>query len=92
MLRGGLGFDESPATNTYRNVQMPDNNRYVVAFGSHFKATKTVAFDLSWLHLFVPQARINPPPQVAGNEVVTTSGQVNGGADVFGAQITWNLT
>lgn len=91
-LRGGLGFDQTPVTNTYRNVQMPDNNRYVVAFGSHFQTTKTIGLDISWMHLFVPQSRINPPPQVAGNEITTTSGKVNGGADVLGAQITWNLT
>lgn len=90
-LRGGLGYDQSPVGNTYRNVQMPDNDRYVIAVGGHFKATKTIALDLSWAHLFVPQSRITPPTQVSGDEETTTVGHVRGGADVFGAQVTWDL-
>lgn len=90
-LRGGLGYDQTPVGNTYRNVQMPDNDRYVVALGGHFKASETVALDVSWAHIFVPQSSIAPPSQVSGDEVTTTVGHVKGGADVFGAQVTWNL-
>lgn len=90
-LRSGLGFDQTPVGDTYRNVQMPDNNRYVVAFGGHYQTTKAVGLDLGWMHLFMNKAHINPPPQVTGSEIATTNGSVTGGADVFSAQLTWDI-
>lgn len=90
-IRTGLGFDESPIRNKYRNVQLPDNNRYIIAFGGHYQATKTIGLDVSWNHLFIRQANINPPPQQTGDEVITTNGSVKGGADVYAMQMTWDL-
>lgn len=91
-LRTGVGYDQSPVSNTYRNVQIPDSNRYALAFGGHFQATKTMGFDLGWTHLFIPgNATVNPPAQVSGGQVVTTNGKVSSNADVFGAQFTWDI-
>lgn len=90
-LRTGLGFDESPVRNAYRNVQLPDNNRYIIAFGGHYQATKTIGLDASWNHIFIRKANVNPPPQQAGDEIITTNGSVKGGADVYGMQMTWDL-
>lgn len=91
-LRSGVGYDQSPTSNQYRNVQVPDNDRYALAFGGRYQATKTLSFDLGWTHLFVlGNTVINPPPQVMGMESVTTRGKVTSSADVFGAQFTWNI-
>jgi long-chain fatty acid transport protein len=90
-LRAGLGFDQTPVRNAYRNVQLPDNNRYIIALGGHYQATKTIGFDASWNHIFMREATINPPPQQTGDEVITTDGSVKGGADVYGMQMTWDL-
>lgn len=91
-LRGGVGYDQSPISNTYRNVQLPDNNRYVIAFGGHYQATKAWGFDLGWTHLFIHKANVNPPPLTVGGQTVATNGSVTGGADVFGAQVSWTIT
>ncbi|EKD71796.1 MAG: hypothetical protein ACD_46C00095G0001, partial [uncultured bacterium] len=32
-LRTGVGYDQTPVRENYRNVQLPDNDRYIVAFG-----------------------------------------------------------
>lgn len=90
-LRGGLGYDQTPVSNTYRNAMLPDNNRYVIALGGHYQTTSTIGFDVGWEHLFIKQARVNPPPQVTGDQIVTTNGNVSGGADVFAAQVVWDL-
>lgn len=90
-LRTGLGYDQAPVGDTYRNVQMPDNNRYIIAFGGHYQTTKTIGLDLGWMHLFMNKAHIDPPEQVTGFEVANTSGSVKGGADVFSAQLTWDI-
>jgi long-chain fatty acid transport protein len=90
-LRGAIGYDQTPVRNRYRNVQLPDNDRYVIALGGHLQATKTVGVDVGWTHLFINKPHVAPPPQVNGIEVVSTRGSVTGGADVFGAQFTWDM-
>lgn len=92
-LRSGVGYDQTPTTDKYRIVQVPDNNRYAFAFGGHYQATKALGFDLGWTHLFLPQdATIAPPPHVTGAKVVSLNGKVSSSADIFGAQFTWNIT
>jgi len=91
IIRAGIGFDETPVLTGTRNVQIPDNNRYVIALGGHYQATKIVGVDLGWTHFFIGQSRINPPPQVTGAQVVVTNGHVTGGADVFGGQIVLDV-
>ena len=92
ILRGGLGYDQSPVVKAYRNVQLPDNDRYIVAVGGHYQATKTIGFDVGYAHLFIREASISPPPQVMGAQTVVTNGSVRGGADVYSGQVTWDIT
>lgn len=91
MLRAGLGFDQTPVPNAYRNTRLPDNDRYIIAVGGHFQATKTVGLDLGYNHIMMQQARVNPPTQQTGALLVNTNGSASGGADVFSGQITWDL-
>lgn len=90
-LRGGIGWDQTPVRQAFRNVQLPDQDRYIFALGGHYQASRALGFDLGWAHLFINQAHLNPPPQVMGAQSVQTPGNVKGGADVFGAQVTWNI-
>lgn len=91
ILRGGIGFDQSPVRNKYRNVQLPDGDRYALALGGHFQATKTIGLDVGWSHIFFSQVKVNPPPQVNGAETVSTNGHVKGSADVLSGQVTWDI-
>lgn len=90
-LRGGLGYDETPVRNALRNVQLPDNDRYIIALGGHYQAGRTLGLDIGWSHFIVHEAGINPPPQVAGGQAVETHGNVTGGADVVAGQVTWDI-
>lgn len=90
-IRTGIGYDETPVQNKYRNVQLPDNDRYAVALGAHYQATKTIGLDVGYTHIFFDEVKVNPPAQVNGAEVVSTNGHVNGGADVFSGQVTWDI-
>lgn len=91
IVRGGIGYDQTPVREAYRTVHLPDNDRTVVAVGGHYQASKAIGVDLSWSHFFINTARILPPPQVFGAQTVNTSGNVSGSADVYGAQITWDI-
>ena len=39
-LRAGIGYDQTPTNDTYRNVLLPDNNRYAIALGGHYRQRK----------------------------------------------------
>lgn len=91
IVRGAVGYDQTPLRNNLRNAQLPDNDRYTVALGAHFQASKQVGVDIGWTHLFLVDANMNPPPQVTGAQIVAVNGHVTGGADVFGGQVTWDI-
>jgi len=90
-LRGGVGYDQTPVSNTYRSVQLPDNNRYVIALGAHYQAAKKLGLDIGWTHLFINKAHIIPPTQVTGAEQININGSATGSADVYGAQLVWDI-
>ena len=91
MLRSGVGYDQTPVRNAYRTASLPDNDRYIIAFGGHYQTSEAVGFDLGWMHAFMMKAHVNPPPQTTGIETATTDGTVKAGADVFSAQVTWSI-
>lgn len=93
MLRTGVGFDETPLRNAYRNVQLPDVNRYVVAFGGRYLVVPCVRVDLDYAHVFAAnRAKVHPPLQITGDESIDVHGNVKGGADVYAVQVTWDMT
>jgi long-chain fatty acid transport protein len=92
MVRTGLGWDQTPVRNTYREVRIPDANRIAVALGAHYQHNKALGFDLGWTHLFeTGRAKVNPPPVQSGSFIAADNGTVQGSADVFGGQFTWTL-
>lgn len=91
ILRTGMGYDQTPANNNYRNLQLPDSDRVVFALGAHYQANKQIGFDLGWMHVFAMNTRINNLTETVGPEHVTTNGSVKGGADVYGLQLKWDI-
>lgn len=91
ILRSGIGYDKTPVRNAFRNVQLPDGDRYAISLGAHFQATKTIGLDAGWAHIFFGGVRVNPPAQVFGAETISTNGHVSGAAEVFSGQVTWDI-
>ncbi|MHB1947316.1 MAG: OmpP1/FadL family transporter [Gammaproteobacteria bacterium] len=91
IIRTGVGYDESPTNNNYRNLQLPDSDRIALAFGAHFQATKQVSFDAGYTHIFAMNTRINNLSQPFGPEIVTTNGSTKASADVYGLQLRWDI-
>ncbi len=91
LLRGGLGYDQTPTNNRNRNLQLPDADRIAVAMGTHYQATKTMGFDFGWTHYFIMNTRINNVTQTVGAQTTTVNGTVSSSADVYGLQMTWDI-
>lgn len=92
ILRTGIGWDQTPTNDTYRNLQLPDSDRIGVGLGGHYQATCNLGVDMGWTHIFSKDTSINNLSQSFGPEVITTNGSVNAGADVYGVGIKWDIT
>jgi len=37
LVKGGVGYDQTPSNDTDRNVQLPDGNRFILSLGVHWR-------------------------------------------------------
>ena len=51
-LRGGLGWDQTPITDRFRSVSLPDEDRYLVGLGFGYKLSDAVSLDGGYQHSF----------------------------------------
>ncbi|MBO4513937.1 MAG: outer membrane protein transport protein [Victivallales bacterium] len=51
--RFGLAFDQTPTQNEYRNLKLPDANRYWISMGCGYKINDNVRIDAAYTHLFM---------------------------------------
>jgi long-chain fatty acid transport protein len=52
LLRAGVGYDESPVTDAYRDTGVPDKDRYMVGIGAGFRVTPASSIDFGYAHYF----------------------------------------
>lgn len=91
MLKAGGGYDWTPTNNQYRDIRLPDVNRWAVALGLHFLATPRITWDAGWTHFFpIHDAVINNagPSGFPSDIEVLTKGTARTNANVIGMQIT----
>lgn len=58
-LRSGVGYDESPVTDAYRDTGVPDDNRYMVGIGPRVRLNETMLLDLGYSHYWGAAATMN---------------------------------
>jgi long-chain fatty acid transport protein len=51
-LRGGVGFDQSPVTDAFRDTGVPDKSRYMLGAGFGYQLTPSTAIDFGYAHYF----------------------------------------
>lgn len=91
LFRTGIGYDQSPANDRYRNLALPDSDRIAVAFGTHYQMSEALGFDFGWTHIFAMNTRINNLHQQDGAQQTWVNGSVQSSADVFGFQVKWDI-
>lgn len=85
-LRGGVAFDETPVSDTYRTARIPDEDRTWIAFGAQYRLSPKSMLDVGYAHLFVKDARINKT-----ESGVTLAGEYDASVDILSAQFTLNF-
>jgi long-chain fatty acid transport protein len=82
-LRGGVAFDQTPVSDTYRTARIPDEDRTWVAFGVQYRLSPKSLIDVGYAHLFVKDASIS---EVRSG--VTLDGSYDASVDILSAQLT----
>jgi long-chain fatty acid transport protein len=82
-LRGGVAFDETPVSDTFRTARIPDEDRTWIAFGAQYRLSPKSLLDVGYAHLFVEDASINKT-----ESGVVLTGTYEGSVDILSAQLT----
>ncbi|MCD6048319.1 MAG: ompP1 [Gammaproteobacteria bacterium] len=90
LVRTGVGYDETPTNNTDRNLRLPDGDRYAVAFGARYLATKNTTLDAGWTHEFVKTVNIDNTTTVSTQQTYV-NGHSYSNANIFGLQLTYSF-
>lgn len=80
-LRFGVAYDQSPVTDAYRTVRLPDNNRTWLSVGAQYKTSRTGKVDAGFTHIWVKAAGINSNGDVPPNALGYPRGLMNGRYD-----------
>lgn len=59
MARAGIAFDQTPVSDAFRTVRIPDADRTWLSVGGQYKPSKAGALDFGYAHLFVNNASLN---------------------------------
>ena len=66
-IRGGVGYDQTPATAKHLSPMLPDSDRIFAALGGGYKFDFGLTLDLSYLHTFFLPREVKGSPCTAGN-------------------------
>jgi long-chain fatty acid transport protein len=58
MLQGGIGFDQSPVTESNRTSRVPDSNRYLIGFGTQYGILPNLTVQAAYAHVFFGGAEV----------------------------------
>lgn len=87
MLRTGINFLQTPSNNRDRGVADPVGSATIPAVGAHFQQNPCLGYDIGYAHSFFKQMSVNNT-----NAITRLVGHTNTQTNVFGAQVTWNIT
>jgi long-chain fatty acid transport protein len=87
MLKFGVAYDQSPVSDQFRLVALPDASRTWLAIGSKYALSKQTTLDVGYAHLFVKDASINQTKALQG----TVAGNYENSVDILSAQLSFQF-
>lgn len=97
LLKGGIAYDMTPTRNKYREIRVPDQDRYHFSFGATYNFSENLSFDFGYMYVYVPPVAIKNNPLlpinlfaqngIPGN--LYTAGHSEGHATFIGGELTW---
>lgn len=87
ILRTGVQYMNAPSNDQDRGVADPIGRAIVVGIGAHYQQNLCLGYDVGYGHSFFKQEAVN-----FANAITTAVGHTNTATNVFGAQLTWNIS
>jgi long-chain fatty acid transport protein len=82
VLRAGVGYDQSPLSDTYRDTRVPDSNRVLYTAGTSVKLRPNLTMDAAFGYVQFNGSTVNTSAVFYGGTAAAT--QVNERADIGG--------
>ena len=92
LLRGGLGYDQSPTKDGERDARMPDSDRYIVGVGATLRPNQRMAIDMGYQHVFMQDADLDMTIYDSGDPYLSMTGISSSSADLIGLQVSYQLS
>jgi long-chain fatty acid transport protein len=86
-IRGGVAYDQTPISDEFRTVRIPDNDRTWIAIGTSWAFAPNASLDLGYAHLFVSDASINKSETASG----TVIGNYSNSVDIVSVGVSWRF-
>lgn len=90
-VRGGVAYDETPTSDTYRDPRIPDSDRVWLTVGASYRYDKHVSFDGVYEHIFLANQTVNVTQALGSSsnstvplEVNTVQASFKGSVDIVG--------
>lgn len=90
-LRTGVGYDQSPVHSAYRNLLIPDSNRYIVSGGAQYQFNDKLELAIGWTHYFMQKGSIDTI-QTIGPGSLHNQGSSKNTGNIFGLQLNCKLS
>lgn len=90
ILRGGLAYDQTPIPDAeHRTPRIPGEDRTWVALGAGYKFSDRLSGDFGYVHLFVPDSKINKTNNVTGEGSLV--GEFDNSVNILSAQLVYSF-
>ena len=93
LLRGGVGYDQTPTKDGERDMRMPDSDRYIVGIGATLRPNQRMAIDMGYQHVFMQDADLDATVSFPDDGyTMSMTGVSSGAADLIGVQVSYQLS
>jgi long-chain fatty acid transport protein len=90
--RAGVAWDQSPVTDGFRTVQLPDSDRYMVGLGFGYKFSEAWTADVAYSHYFLAPGSMNKSVNATDALGTSTiSGSYHMHADLLAASVRYRF-
>lgn len=79
-VRGGIAWDQTPTSDAFRTVRVPDEDRLWLSIGASYRMTETMSIDAGYSYL---HALHDPDVTLRNGPLAGTSLEYDGGAHIF---------
>ncbi|MDP1573885.1 MAG: outer membrane protein transport protein [Coxiellaceae bacterium] len=87
-MEAGFGHDQTPTQVGYRDIRLPDNNRYAASVGLNIQPKPGFIWSMGWTHFFVPTTPIDNSKSDTTGLTPVSLGNETGNINVIGTQFS----